>query len=81
MTTLDHASHIIRRKAYAPHYTPSNVALFQPEMHDAMLELVKVIFSHSLVSFNTKRRFNQRPSSTWVVEHPWIALQCSVTYW
>jgi len=42
MTTLDHASHVIRRKAYASHYTTSNVALFQPEMHHATLELVKV---------------------------------------
>jgi len=42
MTTLDHASHVTRRKGYAPHYTPANVALFQPEIHDITLELVKV---------------------------------------
>jgi len=43
MTTLDHNAYVIRRKGYAPHYTTSNVALFQPEMHEAVLELVKVI--------------------------------------
>jgi hypothetical protein len=42
MTTLDHDTYAIRRKGYAPHYTTSNVALFQPEMHDAVLELIKV---------------------------------------
>lgn len=42
MTTLEHASHSIRRKAYAPHYNPANLAKFQPEMHEPMLELVHV---------------------------------------
>ncbi|KAG6888517.1 hypothetical protein C0995_007760 [Termitomyces sp. Mi166 len=42
MTTLEHAAHSMRRKGYAPHYTPSNIAQFQPEMHEATLELVKV---------------------------------------
>lgn len=42
MTTLEHAGHSIRRKGYAPHYTPTNVARFQPEMHELTLELVNV---------------------------------------
>ncbi|KAF6751527.1 cytochrome P450 [Ephemerocybe angulata] len=42
MTTLDHASHSIRRKSYMPHYTPNNVAKFQPEMHETTLELTAV---------------------------------------
>ncbi|KAG5642970.1 hypothetical protein DXG03_001818 [Asterophora parasitica] len=43
MTTLEHAPHSIRRKGYAPHYTPSNVAQFQSEMHEVTLELVKTM--------------------------------------
>ncbi len=46
MTTLPHAQHAIRRKSYAPHYTPSNLALFQPELQDFSLKLtdVSVVF-------------------------------------
>ncbi|PPQ92769.1 hypothetical protein CVT25_003878 [Psilocybe cyanescens] len=40
MTTLDHAIHSIRRKSYAQHYTPSNVAQFQPEMHEYTFQLI-----------------------------------------
>jgi len=42
MTTLDHAHHIIRRRAYAPHYTSANVAKFQPEIHELMCEVLNV---------------------------------------
>lgn len=42
MTTLDHAGHVTRRKGYAPHYAPVNLALFQPEAHDYTLELISV---------------------------------------
>jgi hypothetical protein len=42
MTTLDHATHAIVRKGYAPHYTLANLGLFQPEIHDFTLELIKV---------------------------------------
>ena len=42
MSILPHAPHAVRRKAFAAHYTPSNVALFQPEMHDYTLEVVEV---------------------------------------
>ncbi|KAG5349201.1 hypothetical protein C0989_005285 [Termitomyces sp. Mn162] len=47
MTTLEHAAHSMRRKGYAPHYTPSNIAQFQPEMHEATLELVRTLESMS----------------------------------
>ncbi|KXN88975.1 hypothetical protein AN958_06437 [Leucoagaricus sp. SymC.cos] len=45
MTTLDHAHHIIRRRGYAPHYTPASVAKFQPEMHESMCEVLNVLDS------------------------------------
>ncbi|KAL0568776.1 hypothetical protein V5O48_013208 [Marasmius crinis-equi] len=40
MTTLEHAPHSMRRKGYAPHYNPDNLARFQPEMHEPTLELI-----------------------------------------
>ncbi|KAK1229348.1 hypothetical protein PQX77_007605 [Marasmius sp. AFHP31] len=40
MTTLEHAPHSMRRKGYAPHYNPTNLARFQPEMHEPTLELI-----------------------------------------
>ncbi|TFK33197.1 cytochrome P450 11B1 [Crucibulum laeve] len=43
MTTLEHAEHAIRRKAYASHYTPSNVAKFQPEIHEVMAGLLDTL--------------------------------------
>ncbi|KAF8901790.1 cytochrome P450 [Mucidula mucida] len=43
MTTLQHSSHSMRRKGYAPHYVPANIAKFQPEMHDPTLELVSTL--------------------------------------
>jgi hypothetical protein len=42
MTTLPHASHAFRKKGYAPHYTPTSLAQFQPEIHQSALELVNV---------------------------------------
>lgn len=42
MTILPHASHVFRKKGYAPHYTPTSLAQFQPEMHQSALELVNV---------------------------------------
>ena len=42
MTTLEHASHAVRRKGYAPHYTMANLALFQPQIHDFTMELINV---------------------------------------
>ncbi|EAU82615.2 cytochrome P450 11B1 [Coprinopsis cinerea okayama7 len=43
MTTLDHATYSIRRKAYSPHYTPPNIAKFQPEVHEFTLQLVDIL--------------------------------------
>ncbi|KAF5358595.1 hypothetical protein D9758_007733 [Tetrapyrgos nigripes] len=43
MTTLEHAPHSMRRKGYAPHYNPTNLAQFQPEMHEPTLELISYL--------------------------------------
>ena len=42
MTILDHPSHQLRKRGYAPHYNPVNLALFQPEIHNSTRELVNV---------------------------------------
>jgi hypothetical protein len=42
MTTLPHASHVFRKKGYAPHYTPASLAQFQQDIHQTVLELVNV---------------------------------------
>lgn len=42
MTTLDHIGHAVRRKGYAQHYIPANLAQFQVEAHEHVLELVTV---------------------------------------
>ena len=42
MTSLDHATHTIRRKSYAPHYTQSNVTQFQSEMREYTFDVIKV---------------------------------------
>ena len=61
MSTLDHASHAIRRKGYAPHYAPGNLMQFQPEMQEPTLELISVRFSrafsqiHSYLSAGPRR--------------------------
>lgn len=53
MTTLPHAQHTIRRKAYAAHYTPSNIGKFQPEIREIVSGLVGVGVSsiHNSLSF------------------------------
>ncbi|KAF8334820.1 cytochrome P450 [Amanita rubescens] len=43
MTTLEHSRHAIRRKGYAPHYTLTNLARFQPEFHESVYELVNAL--------------------------------------
>ncbi|KAJ7021163.1 cytochrome P450 [Mycena alexandri] len=43
MTTLPHAQHSIRRKAYASHYTPSNLAKLQPEIGDATGQMIDTL--------------------------------------
>ena len=42
MTTLPHAEHALRRKAYSPHYIPANLALFQTDLQDLCLKVVNV---------------------------------------
>ncbi|KAJ7111343.1 cytochrome P450 [Mycena epipterygia] len=43
MTTLPHAQHSIRRKAYASHYTPSNLAKLQPEIGEATGQMIDIL--------------------------------------
>ncbi|KAJ7700501.1 cytochrome P450 [Mycena rosella] len=43
MTTLPHAQHSIRRKAYASHYTPSNLAKLQPEIAEATGQMIDTL--------------------------------------
>ncbi|KAI5121944.1 hypothetical protein M0805_002016 [Coniferiporia weirii] len=53
MTTLDHGAHQVRKKGYAPHYNPANVALFQPDIHDfttEVVELLKTVANHKPLS-------------------------------
>ena len=51
MTTLDHSRYVLRRKAYANHYNPSNLAHFQNQFHESTVELLHVCFliCHSLL--------------------------------
>ncbi|KAG9009668.1 hypothetical protein FRB94_011673 [Tulasnella sp. JGI-2019a] len=34
MTVLEPGPHAVRKRAYAPHYVPANLALYQPEIHE-----------------------------------------------
>ncbi|KAI0254878.1 cytochrome P450 [Lactifluus subvellereus] len=43
MTTLSHASHVSRKKGYAPHYSPTSLTQFQQDMHQSALELVNIL--------------------------------------
>ncbi|KAJ7766378.1 cytochrome P450 [Mycena maculata] len=43
MTTLPHAQYSIRRKAYASHYTPSNLAKLQPEIGEATIQMIDTL--------------------------------------
>ncbi|KAJ7291563.1 cytochrome P450 [Mycena rebaudengoi] len=45
MTTLPHAQHSIRRKAYASHYTPSNLAKLQPEIGEVTGQMINALHS------------------------------------
>ena len=42
MTTLSHAEHTVRRKAYASHYNPAHLSQFQPEIIDSVAKVVQV---------------------------------------
>lgn len=81
MTTLPNAQHAVRRKAYAPHYTPNNLILFQSDLHDYSLKLVdvRVVFpvcrpTLHLICYDVDRRF----STTFLANLRWIALTSSV---
>ncbi|EMD40318.1 hypothetical protein CERSUDRAFT_148236 [Gelatoporia subvermispora B] len=77
MTTLPHADHAVRRKAWAPHYTPSNLALFQTEINDFAINLVENLdriagktsvdcldlFRHLMVDIISMTVFGTRPGS------------------
>ncbi|KAF7303415.1 hypothetical protein MIND_00570000 [Mycena indigotica] len=43
MTTLPHAQHSIRRKAYASHYMPSNLAKLQPEICESTGQVIDIL--------------------------------------
>ncbi|KAJ6552267.1 cytochrome P450 [Mycena vulgaris] len=43
MTSLPHAQHSIRRKAYASHYTPSNLVKLQPEIAEATGQMIETL--------------------------------------
>jgi cytochrome P450 len=77
MTTLEHASHSMRRKAYAPHYNPTHLALYQPEIHEAVLEMLEKLdaiagfqpveclrlFRHLAVDIVVNSSYGYRPGS------------------
>ncbi|KAI0782532.1 cytochrome P450 [Abortiporus biennis] len=77
MTTLPHAEHAIRKKAYSPHYNPSNLARFQPELHEFSLKLVDTLdrlagktsvgcldlFRHLMVDVISCTVFGSKPGS------------------
>ncbi|TDL30161.1 cytochrome P450 [Rickenella mellea] len=48
MTRLEHSVHATIRRGYAPHYTSSNLALFQSEMHQFTLQLINTLTTLSI---------------------------------
>ena len=42
MSILEHSAHALRRRTVSPHYIQANLALFQSDMHDVILEAVQV---------------------------------------
>ncbi|OCB88939.1 cytochrome P450 [Sanghuangporus baumii] len=56
MTTLDHSSHLLRKRGYASHYNPANLALFQPEIHSftrGLVDLLSAAASSSPMAIDT----------------------------
>lgn len=47
MTTLPHSPHVARKRGYAPHYSPANLASFQPEIHQYTFELIDILHRFS----------------------------------
>lgn len=81
MTTLEHSSHAIRRKGYAPHYTPTNVAKFQPEMREIAFELVNVKGICFFITVFANMMTNFRLLRMCVESLPWSAWLYSDTSW
>ncbi|KAG8219070.1 putative lysophospholipase [Butyriboletus roseoflavus] len=83
MTTLDHIGHAVRRKGYAQHYIPANLALFQVEAHEHVLELVTALehvggkypldclalFRHFMVDviISSSHGYRQGALSSWIL--------------
>lgn len=46
LTTLDNATHLVRKRAYKPHYVPANLLLYEPEIqeftHDVLDKLRQI---------------------------------------
>ncbi|THH31367.1 hypothetical protein EUX98_g2801 [Antrodiella citrinella] len=86
MTTLPNAEHTARRKPYAPHYTPSNLALFQSDIHDVAIKVIDILdriagkasvecldlFRHLTVDVLASTNFGSRPEALdlWAVNTP-----------
>ncbi|KAI0828054.1 cytochrome P450 [Trametes gibbosa] len=43
MTTLPHAQHLARRKAYTSHYNLPHLSQFQPELNESILKVVEIM--------------------------------------
>ncbi|TBU45170.1 cytochrome P450 [Dichomitus squalens] len=43
MTTLPHAEHAARRKAYAPHYNLPHLTQFQPDVNDSVIKVLNIL--------------------------------------
>ncbi|KAG8991736.1 hypothetical protein FRB94_003587 [Tulasnella sp. JGI-2019a] len=77
LTILDNANHAIRKRAYRPHYTAPNLALYQPEIHefthDAVDKMLQcdgkkpidclILFSRLLTDITFMSSFGQRTES------------------
>ncbi|KAI0832845.1 cytochrome P450 [Trametes gibbosa] len=77
MTTLPHAQHSIRRKAYAPHYNLPHLTQFQPELNDSVIKVVQILenekgqtsvdtldlFRHLMVDIISVTVFGSRPGA------------------
>ncbi|KZV88089.1 cytochrome P450 [Exidia glandulosa HHB12029] len=86
MTTLDPTQHVLRRRAFAPHYSLANLASFQNEMHDYTLQLVNrlsedggatafdclTMFRHLLVDVISLTVFDMKADAVgkWAREEP-----------
>ncbi|KAH9854908.1 cytochrome P450 [Lenzites betulinus] len=77
MTTLPHAAHSVRRKAYAPHYNLPHLTQFQPELNDSVIKVVQILenekgqtsvetldlFRHLMVDVISVTVFGSRPGA------------------